>query len=1365
MFLKDNLVLLSLLALILLVLAVLGFVFRVATRPEKEVSGTTRALVRLRNDTLRASFRQAVELIEENLASRAQRYSLPWVLVLNEGRDSKSLALGQSGIAQALSTDSSSSASAQGINWHFFDKGILIDMLGAYLGSLDQENDSHDPWNEFLGLCHDYRPERPFDSIVITVSASLLKDNHPDVRLELAKLAKLANRRLWLAQNRFAMRFAVYVVITDCEKLKGFSAFSRALPDLMRKSLLGWSSTLELAASYQPNWVDEALNQTIQMLSDTSAELFALNSHAEESAAFFVLPGQFENCRAQLQLYVDELMRPSAYHEPFLLRGIYFTGDAGQAAENIARMASSDKSELQAMSLAENSQEAATFADNEVISVTRSHELAFEPVFLRDLFEQKIFAEYGLARPSSRHFFSKPLMGLGSRWVAWVLIGGWGIGLVAGSFILHSQSKSLQQVFTRLSQDNETQIRATRNGLSLSVDQQNARALALLQVMEQLDTKRLWSVFMPGSWPIFDTLSTHVRERLEQTFGEVAAVTLQRGLIARISGLTGVSQEEITSEQIASVTCGNPLRGVGPQQTPKSVRETVDFEDVVEFTDLQGFITTSEQIEQALQALERLQSSSLPANGNDLRILVKLVMGIELNNMPQRSAELFRSKSVRTSHLALAPIREAMRCGLRQVSQRLNIRVLDENDLLSTLHDLDARISDLNSLDATGINPDEDLASLQELLDAIKAEATLLATGNGKWMQQANLQPGAGWERTLIRIRNLQLFGSEDEQKIRVEAENAFQRFKVNFAQALKADDIVAPVWNGKDGRYEQSSEIIALRDSLNTLLAQPYMKTGRKSLPIELPSTTAMSWDLVRLDQALAKSEQLKHFMLETLVRFPEEMHTPVERIVKMQLARQVMDQVNSAIIPGSRTSGLGTDLALVEAERGRLVKLQLLLGELGAQHEVEALRNFIAQDALRRLQVVDDALQRSELYAIRGRNFDFWQGEKSPILPALAVPDAASLQSYLAQQVMRIETLSKEADMLISLLDGASSRSFLAQRWQDLSRDLERYRLKNPNSSLNTLESFLLAMGGDVDGQNCTERLSGRTSLGKPANYFAERFTQIEVSLSQRCSELRQRDQQLLWNNFAVEFNNSVASRPPFAPIGWTAEAAAVKTDEILPLFKFYERARPAMLMASRKNTSAAAETRRFIDQFDRSRHFLAPLYPAEEGALTGLDLAVEFRANQMGEVEGNKIIDWTLEVGNQRLSLRDPVKPLRWEPGQSIQLSLRLAKDGPVSLRPQERRKGITIDGKTVTFKYADAWSLLSLFNQHREADARGDGRSQLLKFEFPLIFATEPSVDNAKETLARVYLRLTVSPAGKRVPLSWPGPFPTYVPLPG
>ena len=1400
MFLKADLVLWSLGALIVLALLVLGFVLWVASRPEKENRGQQRQLVKMRSDTLRASFRQAIELIEANIATRAQRLTLPWVLVLNEGADTAPLPLGQSGLAQAISADSTATATAQGISWNFFDKGIVINMMGAYLGSPDSDDDTERPWEEFLSLCRDYRPERPFDSLVVTVPVDLLLSSDPNERLELSRLAKLANRRLWKAQNRFAMRFSVYVVVSGCERLPGFAQFARAVPEALRKSMLGWSSPFEITASYQESWVNQAINHTVQTLSDTSAELYVLNVEGD-NAPYFLLPGQIDGLKPQLQLYVDELMRPSTYHEPFLMRGIYFTGDAGEVADRALRLVTGETSAnlLENKEAANNADAvgdqmsspgkdaAAIVPDPSFIrrsSNTSGYRPDPAPAFLRDLFEQKIFAEYGLARPSGSQLTSRPMLGRGARWTAWILIGGWSLGLLVSSVILHKQSDSVHRVLVKFKQDNEQRSSAQRKGEKVSTEVQNSRALALLGVMEQMDGKRLWSVFMPGSWPVVDRLPAEIREYLEQAFGDFAAATLQRALHFKVSKLTGALQDESTSELIQGATC-TPFKAA----TVENVKgNPLGFEELPEFASLLVYVSAVEQIDLAYSAIQRLQTPGLPPDPRDLQLLVKLVFGAELSTVSQRSAELFRSKAASAYRVRLEPAQEALRCGLSQRALRLQEAAFDNNALLIQQRELDASINSLAKAADDNNDAKTQLDLLTSVKDELKAHEVLLASGAGAagWMRRPTFQPGATWDNMMARIAATPMLGVAIGQQTKEKFDTAYKGFAIELNDQLTSNPVSEVVWEEKESRFILGAMPSSLRAGLSTLLAEPFMALANNAKTSDLGSNQGanqpVNWELARLDEALTTQEQRKKFKSDLLPRFPVDTQSAIDQIVKARMINQVMLQVNAALVPSARQSEPGNDLAAMEAERGRLIRVQQLLTDLGAQREVEAVRVLITRDILRRLQVVDDTLTRSELYTAKGRSFSFWQGEKGPGLGAFGLPDAPAMQPYLAQQVVRVEQLSKEADALLGQLSGSAVNSLQAQRWKSISQDLERFKLKNPNSTLLALENFLMAIAGDIDGQNCNERLLGKFPNGRSSDFFSERHAQLSASLSQRCGELRLRDQQALWSIFAQDFNRTLAGRPPFAAPGWGPDAPAVEIDEIAPLLRGYDKAKPAMqaLLQNQKSSVSSLALQRFVDQFDRSRSFLAPLAPTEENTPPGYDIAVEFRANQGAEVQGNNVIDWTLDIGRQSLSLRDPPKPLRWEPGQPITLTLRLAKDSPVSPLADPRQPALSMEGKTVKLRFTDAWSLFNLIGRQREAEARNDGRSQLIRVEFPVQIDSLPTLnaipaaraENATraksaevtDNRARVYLRLTLSPPGKKTPLIWPGPLPVQVPEP-
>ncbi|WP_454907204.1 type VI secretion system protein [Variovorax gossypii] len=1355
--LTDQLFLISIAVLTLVVLLVLGMVLYFAARRSHAKPSSDPKVARIRFDSLRSSFRQAVELIEGNIASRADRYGIPWIMLLNEGDDHRQLPIEQSGVASALSTESASAAATQGISWHFFDRGVVIDIQGAYLGSPDDDDASEKPWDEFLGMCRAYRPQRPFDSVVITIPAALLLDDSTDGRLELSKRAKLAHRRLWLAQNRFAMRFAVYVLITGAEQLEGFSAFARALPEPLRASMLGWSSPYDLSTTYQPGWVDEAVGTVVRSVSDVSAELFATDTAPQGAGPQLLLPSRIEALRGQLQLYVDELMRPSAYHEPFFFRGIYLTGDAGESAQAVAAI--------------DAEHDAYGRKDLEPIGGDLIAQLMRQPAFLRDLFEKKIFLEYGLTRPSRTQTLARPVLHRALRWTAVIFLGGWGIGLVVATWQLHRHNSTLVSALSQLQHDAQYRMRAQQRGEAIPTAWYRNKALSLLAMNERLRTDGTYSFFMPGSWRPFDDLNERVIERIEREFGDIAVSTLRRELMARVSQLSGVEQDEATGEFIVGASCGLPPSFKTIGDAPR--KNGLLVEDQPEFGALQRYLGSAEQLDAALQAVERLRQPST-GNAEDLRVAVRYALGAELPADLSRNLRYFRQAAEGNAlSIPLVPVQAALRCALDKGTAQLDARLFANNELLVSEQTL-ARL--MPSLAGNGTFA-RTTASYREVIGAIKDQEDLVASGKGGWMRQPVLVLGASYDRTIARIEQNRLLGQESADAVRGHAQDAFQKFRAEFNLRFGGAQ-PGLVWQDKDGRFVLAPERIALRDALTALLAQPFMAAARdRELPGAGLRATA-AWDLPRLDQALAVGDIRKRYMAEGMTAFPPTVRPAVESALNAHFAQLVVDQVaeaatgaNDGMRPTS-TALMATDTQAVayEASRQRLAKIQALLYELGAGPRAEDLRALVSRDALQRLEAVDEAFNQSELYAMRGRDFQGWRGERGPMLVAFGVSDTGSLAAYLGQQFNRTETLGKLADGYIAALDGAGAGSVLAQRWQAINRDLERYRLKNPNSSLLLLEQFLGTTGAEIDRETCAAKLAGKAPAARIGDYFADRHQQIYSALLARCYELQYGDQQELWTQFSTRFNRSLAGRHPFGAATTARAFDLADPADVNDLSRAFDPLARALKEsrvdgAVRTTAMPGAAARRFAEQFSRARDFLLPLFPTDEGGAPGYDLSVDFRVNTMAEIEGNKIIDWSFEVGDQVLKQRDPPRTLRWEYGMPVALVLRIAKDSPVVARADPQQPALLTDGQSVSFRFADPWALLTLAQRQREGDSlqRPDGRSQLLKFEFPLV--AQSAGDTAQTPAggrARVFLRVAASPAGKKNALIWPAAFPARAP---
>jgi type VI secretion system protein ImpL len=415
-------------------------------------------------------------------------------------------------------------------------------------------------------------------------------------------------------------------------------------------------------------------------------------------------------------------------------------------------------------------------------------------------------------------------------------------------------------------------------------------------------------------------------------------------------------------------------------------------------------------------------------------------------------------------------------------------------------------------------------------------------------------------------------------------------------------------------------------------------------------------------------------------------------------------------------------------------------------------------ARDAMVRLRRLDDALAQGDFYRPRDPDFRSWTGDKSPMPPAFGAGDAAGLAVYAATQQAFIDALAREAEALLPALEG--SGGLMVQRWRGITVDLARYRLKSAASSLSQLEQFVVATAADVDLLNCADRI--RPASRRSGDFFADQLAALQSALAARCQDLRRTETREAWSRFAEVFNRELAGRAPFRAAGAASPDRPPSDVEeggaVLQAFDRVQRLLGARAVASEP-------IRRFAEQMERVRVFMAPLYPVTPEVAPGYDVFAEFRANPAQEHQGNKIIEWSLTVGTQTLRAREPARALRWEPGLPIEVRLRLARDGPVAPQAEASQPALSIEEpREVRYRFSDPWALYSFIATQREPESasRTDARSQLLRFEFPLVATGVAGLAQTQEMRARVFLRLTVSPAGKRAPLAWPGGFPARAP---
>lgn len=1359
-YLSDHLVIVVLAVLTLLLLVLLAFVASAALRggtQEAGADGGARQRL-LGSESLRQSFRNAVALIEANLATRSERYSLSWTLLLNDsaGRD---VPLLHSGLQSALSADSSMSAAAEGMVWNFFDRGVVVQLQSEHLGSPDPDSGtSTGVWDDFLGLCRAYRPQRPFDAIVLAVPCALMLAADPQGQLDLVARAKAIHRRLWLAQNRLALRLPIHLVITECDVLPGFSSFGAALPESMQRAMLGWASPYELVAPFRAQWVDAAVDQIGAAVADGCAELAALAPAGDDSAAYFLLPGEIARLRAGLAMFCEELMRPSAYHEPFLLRGMYLTGDASEAAVLMAS-GRHDPATVPAFGkVAPELNGAATGAGDGTGAG------ASMPVFLRDIFERKIFAEVGLVQASSQRL-RRPALNRYAYVAGWALPLGWAIGLGVATYQLQHLGADLRGY---LHSTNDAQ-----GGTAAAGSDNRQRVLDVLISLGQLNDRRFGSVFMPGSWSLVDDLHERVQTMLEKDFARHAYQPLRRAADGKLADLTGAPLDP-SGLLIGVAECSVPAGWSGTAAAPAP--HAINLEDLPQYRAMLSYLERLERINEAVAALRRLRDNGpIPPSGDDLTLVVRVLLDAELHGTASRTAALFRETAGKLSPPPLAPMQQAARCSLRKASDDMYRRLFDENTLMKsekTVMESSRKLLDPLRRDAVLHDQLEQWNLLRAALDAQQGQ---LAPGKGAWMNAQALSLGASYNDLMGRIGANALLGPEAKKDSQERAGAGFARMSQTWQAMLKDPNPIDAGstglwWDNDKASWASTPERSALRETLATMMTLPYMKEVALAHLPELPPRATASWDKPQLERAANMADARKAFQTGPYLQLPTPLQQPAATMVDQALAASIQGMLAQAM--SVSTSSLPS--AASDAERVGVLRVRGLLEELRAQLVIAELDAALARDAYNRLLSMDELFTRAQVFVPRDRWLSGWQGKRGPLLDAYAVDDANELNAYVAQQLEFVTVAGKQIDGVMAQLGGANADDPIVARWKAIGEELQRYRLRSPTSSLVALEQFMHAGSAELDLGTCGQRGGARPPARRAADVFAERLAMLQGAVQARCRELAANRYRADWDRFAEAYNRDLGSRLPFAG---QAGAMPADLDEVGAALKLYERARGAATAAAEREAGpagagasagasagvGATAARQTEQQLRRVREVLAPLYPSEDGQAGGLDVTVQFRANTADEVEANKIIDWSLTIGTATLRRTDAPRPLRWEPGQPVLLALRLARDGAAAPRPEPGQPAMTVAERTVIYRFDDPWALFSLIAAQRQPGAPGaDERATLLRFEFPITHEGAAALAQA-DARARVFLRLSVSPPGKRTPLAWPAVFPTQVPV--
>ncbi|WP_017166719.1 type VI secretion system membrane subunit TssM, partial [Xanthomonas phaseoli] len=276
---------------------------------------------------LQARFQQAIQLLRKRRGG-ADLYTLPWYALIGPPGSGKSTLLQHSGLQFPLAACMGDAAlrgvgGTRDCEWWFTDEAVFLDTAGRYTTQDSDQAVDAGAWRDFLRLLRRYRPRRPLNGVLVTMSMAdllLLDDAERDTHMQAIR------RRLDELAEQLQASVPVYLIFTKCDLIGGFGEFFDDLTPAQRNQV--WGMTFALAQTLDGHAARRFADEFGVLQQQLSARLFErLNLERDRlrRAAILSFPQQVAALGERARQFVEGTFAGNAYGPAPLLRGVYFT--------------------------------------------------------------------------------------------------------------------------------------------------------------------------------------------------------------------------------------------------------------------------------------------------------------------------------------------------------------------------------------------------------------------------------------------------------------------------------------------------------------------------------------------------------------------------------------------------------------------------------------------------------------------------------------------------------------------------------------------------------------------------------------------------------------------------------------------------------------------------------------------------------------------------------------------------------------------------------------------------------------------------------------------------------------------------------
>ncbi len=1169
---------------------------------------------------------------------------------------------------------------ADGSGWHFFDQGIIVDTPETH-------------FDDIVRLLIRYRPERPVDGILLSVSArTLLNSLQSSADQSLLKnLGERLYKQLWTLQKQTGFVVPVYFLISDCEVIEGFEPFWQAQPEDQLGQMFGWSNPARLDTAYTNAWVHEAFVQIVENIKSAQLQL-AAGEQGSLNDEFMLFDREFQQLEKPLGRVLESVFSHSSFYDAPPLRGIWFSGKV------------QDKMAL-----------------NE------------------DLLAYKVWPETHLAYPIEQRHFSINRTLRRFQYCALVIAGLLMLTLVIDSTRLIHYTREAEKSWSHMTVQKSDEDYCSNSG---------AQLWWLLSSLSKL-SEQPFTVSLPASWN--NGQIPEIRKRAATLLFpnvifpalecrlKVRAKSLEMSVNDRVASITDLDQlesslkrfaNEILAYQVAQdsfVYLAGPLssntdvsirfKALADYLFDGSIPATVDFASPL----VSGAIVDSaydiEWSENELVNHER-QLSYLNKMTKRLREKIESHLSQPPMNAIQDAFFVSLNPSHYVSHdsnkmqAALLAFRDwsnyiEQQWLMAKVGDSPCSRVFDHLQQMQFVLDkagypkaqLNQAVSHFDR-----DHCDRPIIQRLEMLNVAPLGKLFERTSSGSLTFTDNLR---FWQKEFASLSTLNLVARDYSD--------------IDISTLNKALVGTVVEWKG-----EPLNEAVELMLGFQSFRQQWWLSSNhQKGEPFYAP---ALRQRLQQVIQGLILKAQQS-----TLVQKP----------TAMSVAHDTESLLAQKVNSFSRVESLIRQLTTLLNQEGDL-KNAVELKNNSTQFVRDQLKSLTTLAKENRLyQPLNSPQWSSENFTAALFSYD------SPAKIDDYLLSQRQRVNFLAQQYAR--------PMVNYLLDndGIGQYESNARYWYDTIMDIRRYQRQDPNSNVAQIENLIAQKLTSLSTQDCTQwKSASAVSQTHQASIFGHHYQKISQQINRYCEGFSKNTVMESYLALAKAFNSELAGRFPFAGI---TQAGSNDLDNIrVDVFvsEYLRRWGPASkdkpddsLLIQLKNVIntrpelGLEQWYEFVQQLDDFVAFWQK-GQTKEGQFN-IPLEVEFAALPEQSVGMRQIIEWQLHSASSSLIYPNGGTQFSWQPGNALLLSLRWARGSdftpvrnlttPVQIDAVNHRALFTSKGRWGLFEWHKRFASMPQNLTHSQMNQRS-----LLAFDVPVSTKGKLTKTNTNPSSAVAYV---------------------------